>query len=679
MRSRPRARTLVLAFVALLAVGCMASGVLLGSGAVHPHLVEPGWWPAWAPSAHAGGAADGDSAVVGPVDRARAGNVAHAPPRRRIRMVPTPFAAASISPRTGLGSRSLRGTPWANIVVFPDRVQAQTGTRVLWTGYFRELPGFTGSITLDAVAGLVARGPVPTWLTETGRGVFLLRAGLVQTPGTVLTVAAPRVTELRLLSAPYVYVSGVAATGRFSAVKVTSWSTAANGPDTDPTRARPFIAYTGGSRLDIADCDLGFLGTDTSFGYGVSWGARTSGEARHSVFHNNLFGAYTSRAVGVAFRDNVFRDNARYGLDPHTGSRNLTITGNEAYANNTHGIIFSQGVVDSVIAGNRSHDNGANGIMMDQLSNDNVIRDNVTEHNAGAGIVLQGSSADQVSGNTVGHNPIGIRVNATPRGASVANQVSDNQVTGNGVGIKVYNHTDRTMLVHNSIRDTADTALALVDPTTSRADSVSNAAKGVVISNGTSTLHALSTRDVASGVVVGSGATAIIDAGDISAARVGIRMRERATLALTEAPTLIADARKAVVVNGTADLNNLTLRDVVKGVVLAPSAFVSIDRSRLVATQVGLEVLGLRGAERVSIHDTTIEAANPVAGASFTDIFGNHMVSVLSWLEVSGAVFVVLALVLYLVGRSWSRRPGPGNPSAPPYRPSPRIPARQAG
>ncbi|MGH7751108.1 MAG: right-handed parallel beta-helix repeat-containing protein, partial [Candidatus Dormibacteria bacterium] len=334
-------------------------------------------------------------------------------------------------------------------------------------------------------------------------------------------------------------------------VKVTSWLPAADGPDTDPTPNRPFIAYTqAGSRLDVTDSDFGYLGTDTSFGYGVSWGADTAGQALRSVFHNNLFGAYTSRAVGVTFQNNLFRNNARYGLDPHTNSRDLVITNNEAYGNNTHGIIFSQGVTNSVIADNHTHDNGANGIMMDETSDNNVIQNNITEHNAGAGIVLQGSSGNHVIGNVVANNPIGIRVNANRLGVAVNNHVGGNQLSTNHTGIKVYNNTRNTTLGDNTIRDTQDTALALMDPTISQSDSVINAYKAAVISKGTSTLHALSAQQVARGIIVGSGATAAIESGNIAATEVGIAMHDNATLALSGSLTTIDGARKGVIVNG---------------------------------------------------------------------------------------------------------------------------------
>ena len=667
MGGRHRVRRVLLALLALLAVGCGGSGVLIGLGVVHPRVERPSWWPAAIPARFPAettqAAPDPSAGVIGPADPAAAGHLEKAPPRRpHSRLIPTQYAAVS-------NPRSLRGTPWANIAVFPDHIQTMIGARITWIGYFRQLRGFDGSITLDKLAALIARSRSPDWLRETQPGVFLLKVGLVEAPGTVLTVAAPRVKALHLLVAPYVYLTGVSATAAFRAVTVTSWDQKANGPDTDPSHDRPFISVRGpGARLDLTDTQLGYLGQDISGGYGVSWTSGATGQALRSVFHDNLFGAYTRNAVGVSFLNDVFRDNARYGLDPHTNSRNLTITNNEAYGNNTHGIIFSQGVTNSVIAGNHSHDNGANGIMMDELSNNNVITNNIVEHNAGAGIVLQGSSANRISGNVVTANPIGIRVNANARGVAVANQVVGNQLSGNGTGIKVYNNTSQTSLRNNTVRDTRGTALALMDSTVSQTDTVVGAQKAVVTSGATtSTLRALSAREVTEGVVVGSGSTAVVDGTSVDATAVGLLIHPHAALALGNTPTTIERARKGVLVNGSANLNNLTLHNVIKGVVLASAAVVSIDTSQLVAAQVGLEVQGLGGTERIRMANTTVRAPNPVAGATLADTDGNQIIMTLSWLAISGAFFVTSALALYLVHRIWSPHSTARNPSRPPH------------
>jgi len=639
MTKKHRVRRTLLAIVAIAAVACATLGVLAGVGIWKPQGSLLGSWSTAASSPLSGSVAnptEGFSSDVG-VDKA--------PPRaQNRRMIPDQFDAVT-------APKKLLGTPWANMVVMPDGVKTMLGNRVTWIGYFRSLPHYDGSIALEDVAALIKNSPTPDWLAETEPGVFLLKVGLVQAQGTTMTVAAPRIRELRLAANPYVYVAGVSATGTFRGVKVTSWIVANNAPDNDATHHRPFVSYDQtGSRLDVIDSEMCYLGTDASRAYGVSWGQDTGGQALRSVFHNNLFGAYTGRAVNVTFQDSVFRNNARYGLDPHTDSRGLTIIGNEAYGNNTHGIIFSKGVIDSVVANNHSHDNGANGIMMDELSNNNVIQNNIVERNHGGGIVLQGSSNVQVINNVVAGNTLGIRVNGNELGIAVANHVAGNQLSGNHNGINVYGGARDTTLQNNVVRDTVNSAIILSEPSTSQGDSVINARKAVVIGRGPSTVSNLSVQQALRGVVLNDGTAATLNAANISASEVGIDVHNAATITLAGAPTAISDARKGVVVAGTAVLPNVQMSKVGKGVVLGPNAKLTVDDGRITARDVGLDVQGLGGSDRVVLHNSNVRATDPVAGASVADL-SNDISATISWLAVAGAVFVGLALILHLLHR----------------------------
>jgi parallel beta-helix repeat protein len=649
MRRQHRLRRAFLAVVALAAVACASLGVLAGLGVWKPQEgLVGGLSGLRALTGHPAAPPPDDTAD--PTAGAPVGHDAHAlvPHRQRITLLPTQFAAVN-------APKKLRGTPWANIAVWPDGIKLMVGDRIISTGYFRSIPHWDGTITLENVAALVAKSTAPEWLHETEPGVFLLQVGLVQAPSTTLTIASPRVRELRMEANPYVYVAGFSSTAIFRGVKVMSWQARNNAPDADATHRRPFISYKGpGSRLDTIDSDFSYLGSDGSTAYGVSWGKGTTGQALRSVFHNNLFGAYTGGAINVSFQDNVFRDNAIYGLDPHTNSTGLTVTGNEAYGNGTHGIIFSKSVINSVVANNHSHDNGANGIMMDEKSDSNVIQNNVTERNGGGGIVLQGSSNVQVIDNVVANNLLGVRVNANELGVAVNNHISGNQITGNHNGIDVYNGTRDTALERNVVRDSQDTGLLLSDPASSLNDTVINARKGVVVGHGTSTLRELSVQQAVQGVVLAAGTSATISSAQIQASSVGIIMRDVATLNVSGPLSTITGARKGVVVRGTANLTNLAMQNITKGVVLDPTARVSMDGGRIEAEKVGLDVQGLGGADRIALHNSEVRAPDPVAGASLNDEAGNDISMTLSWLALAGAIFVGLALVLHLLHRIFS-------------------------
>jgi parallel beta-helix repeat protein len=326
----------------------------------------------------------------------------------------------------------LAGSRRNQIVIRPGRVELMTGSEVVWSH-----PGAV-RMTLPALYRMIHAGPKPKWLGQVGPGRFVMRAAIVQAPGTTLVITTPAVRELRMMSTgkvgQEVYLAGVAARVSISGTHVTSWRL--NGtPDPTPSMRRPFISYDQtGSVLTVAGSRLSYLGGDNVLGYGVSWGRGVTGEALQSTFDHNFFGAYTNAAIGVVYRGNIFRDNYLYGLDPHTNSKRLLVIDNVSFHNGSHGIIFSQGVTDSTVTGNRSFGNRINGIMMDAQSDRNLISGNQTWSNDGDGIVVQNSNRLTIRSNLVTGNRVGVRITGT----SAHNTVAGNQLTGNKRGVEIY-------------------------------------------------------------------------------------------------------------------------------------------------------------------------------------------------------------------------------------------------
>ncbi|HTK65488.1 MAG TPA: right-handed parallel beta-helix repeat-containing protein [Pseudonocardia sp.] len=566
-------------------------------------------------------------------------------PRNRTRLIPDQFNAIT-------APKKLAGTPIANIVVRPDRVDIQSGDRVVFSGAFRALPGFDGRVSLADVANLVARSPNPSLLRQTSTGVFQLAAGLVQSPGSRMEVVAPEVTEVRMVSQPYVYMSGVGASVLFKDVKVHSWVPSANEPDTNPSNKRPFLSYDDGGRLDITGSEISYLGQDSSKAYGVSWGGGTTGQADHTTFHHNLFGAYTGGAVGVAFKNNVFRDNSRYGLDPHTDSAGLVVTDNEAYGNNTHGIIFSKSVNHSLVSGNRSHDNGSNGIMMDEKCDFNTIKNNQTWGNRGDGIVLQGSSHNVVEANAVTGNQVGVRVNANNLGPADSNRVRDNQIDGNKLGIQVYGGARDTVTQTNKVTKSGDQAVQFADPATSQSDTITDAHKAIVVRSVGSVIQGLKTSDVGRGVVIAEGASASVDSSQITGEDIAIEVRPEGhiDLAGTDGGTLatVSQARKGILVSGTADLRDISIQGVQRGVLVDSDGRATITSTKIVTSSKGVEVLGFNGRGRVQLVSSDVSAPDPLVGSTLWKESGNELSAIPSWLAVAGAFFVLLATLLHI-------------------------------
>jgi parallel beta-helix repeat protein len=410
-----------------------------------------------------------------------------------------------------------------HVVVRPDRLDLMQGAAVARTIPF----GGRGGASLADIARALAPGPQASWVEETAPGTFLLRVPLTQAPGSVLTFAAPAVRRVRLLHGPEMYISGMGARARFDGVSLSSWDPRRGGPADDPTRPRPFVVYDARSDLRIVRSSFSYLGSDRASAYGVNW-LRSTGEASRSVFHHNFFGAYTSQAYGVVFRGNTFRDNAIYGLDPHTGSTRLVVEGNRAYRNKVHGIVFSEDVTDGIVRGNRSYANGDNGIVMDERSDRNTIVGNVAEGNGGDGIVLLGSSGNLVRSNVVRRNRVGIRVNLRSGG----NRVQGNEVSDNHIGVELYGGAHATRLAGNRVSGSAQKGLVLEAPgTTSRNDHISGSPIGVEI-RAPARLRGTTVEGSDKGIVVTSRGIAAIDGVTVRAVSAGLDIRTGALVRL---------------------------------------------------------------------------------------------------------------------------------------------------
>jgi parallel beta-helix repeat protein len=417
-------------------------------------------------------------------------------------------------------------TPWRLLATpcpFPAEFRAvvvEPGRVILLEAgqFLREVPlAGDGELRFEDVARAVND---PAWLAETEPGVFVVDTAFVQRR-TTLVAAAPAVREIRLTTRPHVFFGGLGSTARFDGVTVTSWDPAAAGPDQEPRDGRAFVLYRDASRLDIVRSRFQYLGSDRSEAYGVSWRARSTGSALESTFANSFFGAYTFEAEHVVFRNNVFRDNVRYGLDPHDHSHHLTIEGNEAVGNGIHGIVFSSSVTASVIRGNTVHHNRVNGIVLHGGSSNTVGEGNRVEHNGPDGIVLIDSGDVRVAGNTVRGHQVGIRANGSgSRGVTV----QGNTLEDNRVGLQAYGGADGVRAEGNVYRRSAEVAILLAAPQAEvRQDQIVGGRLGVDVVSGRAALQSVRITEVDEGVVARGQARADVRGADVHARLVGMR------------------------------------------------------------------------------------------------------------------------------------------------------------
>jgi len=282
------------------------------------------------------------------------------------------------------------------IEVFPHNIDLILGTKRI-----KVL-----SITTKTISGVARRINNGAWIRQTGT-VITIAGSLIVEPGATIMVAAPRVKTVRLLAGASIGANSAHLT--FNGVHVVSWDKA-NPINWSSNKPRPSVLAENNAVMTITNSTFSNLGWDWNGAYGVSWTNGATGAATDSTFKQNFIGLYTAHVSGLRFDDDSFFENKLYGLDPHSGSANLTIVDDIAEDNAGHGIIFSDGVIDSVISGCISRDNHENGIMMDADSAGNTIRENVVYGNAGDGIVLSNSPDNKILFNRIYHNRIGVHV-----------------------------------------------------------------------------------------------------------------------------------------------------------------------------------------------------------------------------------------------------------------------------
>jgi parallel beta-helix repeat protein len=304
-------------------------------------------------------------------------------------------------------------------------------------------------VTLPALAQAIGN---PDLLREEAPGEWLLGADLAVLPGTSVQITAPTARWLKLLSTAGRYASVKAFGGNIdvSGTCITSWDPAKGTVDTESNDGRGFLLARDGAQMTIDHAEIRYLGHGEVESYGLSWRTEgTGGKITDSLVSHNYFGLYSYEVGGLVVADNEFHDNILYGIDPHTGSHNLTIERNVVHDNGKHGIILAEDCVDSVIRDNVVYRNNHHGIVLYLRSNRNTVEGNDSFANAAQGINLNEANDNVIRDNRVYDNTeSGIGVTQT----SQNNVVEDNQSRGNKQdGIRVVSEAALTTLRANTL------------------------------------------------------------------------------------------------------------------------------------------------------------------------------------------------------------------------------------
>ncbi|GAA0901963.1 right-handed parallel beta-helix repeat-containing protein [Pseudonocardia zijingensis] len=305
-------------------------------------------------------------------------------------------------------------------------------------------------VTLGSLAAAVPDNV----LRETGEGEWELRADIAVATGASLRIAAPEVRWLKLVSDGDKFASlkpsGPDAVLDVEGTCITSWDVGANAADTNLDDGRGYLLARDGAQMNIDNAELRFLGNGTVESYGLSWRTEgTTGKITNSDVSHNYFGLYSYEVGGLVITDNEFHDNQLYGVDPHTGSHNLTIERNVVHDNGKHGIILAEDCVDSVIRDNTVYRNNHHGIVLYLRSDRNTIEGNDTFANASQGININESNDNVIRDNRVyDNNEAGIGITQT----SENNAIEGNQSRGNKQdGVRVVSESSRTTVRANTV------------------------------------------------------------------------------------------------------------------------------------------------------------------------------------------------------------------------------------
>jgi hypothetical protein len=271
-------------------------------------------------------------------------------------------------------------------------------------------------------------------------------------------------------------------------VKITSWDPEKNDvigfaygkrlgeehtkSDYDTAEPRAFIRVSkeATGTTNITNSELGYLGYSCSRCSGLSYYGGEGSIIQGNDIHHLLKGYYSKGMGSMLIADNKFHDNYLYGIDPHTGSHDMSILRNTVYNNNASGIICSKHCYDLLIEGNRVYNNTGVGRgiafsidVTNSVARDNHVSDqlkcisfnrnsNFNEiYNNTVSDCINGFSLANTTNNNIHDNTVNNVMNAFVM-KDVNNTINKNTVDGAGNGI-VFTYTPISSGLHTTAID----------------------------------------------------------------------------------------------------------------------------------------------------------------------------------------------------------------------------------
>ena len=249
--------------------------------------------------------------------------------------------------------------------------------------------------------------------------------------------------------------------------------------DYDTAEPRAFIRVSKDATgtTNITNSEIGYLGYSCSRCAGLSYYGGDGSIIKNSDIHHLLKGYYSKNMGHMIIEGNKFHENYLYGIDPHTGTRDLIIRNNKVYGNNASGIICSKDCYNLLIEGNEVYKSGGagRGIAFSINTSNSIARNNQVHDNERCISFNRDSNNNHVYNNTISHCKFGIYLSNTS-----SNLIDGNSITHSDFGLVMKNVTSNH--IRNNSIDTTKTGIMLINKITNNTDNTNLDPKSI---NGT--------------------------------------------------------------------------------------------------------------------------------------------------------------------------------------------------
>jgi len=284
---------------------------------------------------------------------------------------------------------------------------------------------------------------------QSPNGIWYLRASLIIAKGATFNIDSTDTRWLKISSEQSIagtsrhtstlpYNIDVHGSLKINSVKITSWNPTTNNyaitngsreavpTGTKGATTNGYIIHFGAPRAfikiehdatgttDIANSEIAYLGYESGSTSAVGSGGLNYYGANGSVIRGNnihdlYFGFYSSGVSGFIIENNQIYHNANYGVDPHTGTHDMTIRKNKVHDNGAQGIICSLNCYNILIEDNQLYRNGKAAIMFSRNMSNSIARNNIISNEVD-GILVSQSINNRVYNNTISNSQYGINV-----------------------------------------------------------------------------------------------------------------------------------------------------------------------------------------------------------------------------------------------------------------------------